>query len=57
MYAMDTAVHFEHRNESRRSRTESRRAARTSTSQPASPTVLVAVGAEPDSSPAHDFVD
>ncbi len=57
MYAMDTAVHFEHRTETRRSRTESRRAARTSTSQPASPTVLVAVGAEPDSSPAHDFVD
>ena len=48
MYAMDTAVHFEHRNETRRSRTESRRSA----TAPAPATMT-----ESEQRAADDFAD
>lgn len=54
MYAMDTAVHFEHRTETRRSRAEIRRALRTSTPQPATQPAPVPATAE---SPVHEFLD
>ncbi len=50
MYAMDTAVHFEHRNESRRSRTESRRSATAPAPAPATMT-------ESEQRAADDFAD
>lgn len=55
MYAMDTAVHFEHRTETRRSRWEIRRSQRHSLTPAVEPTP-VAEQPAPDS-PIHDFVD
>ncbi len=64
MYAMDTAVHFEHRTddraERRRPRRERRRAAATpsATDRPATPvTVEPAENRRPDTHSAHDFAD
>ncbi|MFN8020356.1 MAG: hypothetical protein U0Q03_02405 [Acidimicrobiales bacterium] len=57
MYAMDTAVHFEHRTETRRSRAEIRRATRAAAA-PAPSSATGPVPADgPDTRSADDFAD
>jgi hypothetical protein len=53
MYAMDTAVHFEHRTETRRQRTELRRAAQATGPQG----LAIATTSEPELRAADDFTD
>jgi hypothetical protein len=54
MYAMDTAVHLEHRNETRRSRWDLRRSARPTSAPVVESTTTP--GATTDN-PVHDFID
>ncbi len=54
MYAMDTAVHLEHRTETRRSRWDLRRSVRPASTPTAEPAPAATTTTD---SPVHDFVD